>query len=49
VRAAQAAGAGAVLIPNDVTRPEEISDAPAVFDRLEDVVDALLGKQAISA
>jgi histidinol-phosphate phosphatase family protein len=49
VRAAQAAGAGAVLIPNDVTRPEEIAAAPAVFDRLEDVVDALLGKEAISA
>jgi phosphoglycolate phosphatase-like HAD superfamily hydrolase len=43
VAAAQAAGAAAVLIPNEVTRPEEIAAAPAVFARLDDAVTALLG------
>jgi histidinol-phosphate phosphatase family protein len=43
VAAAQAAGAGAVLIPNEVTRPEEIAAAPVVFARLADAVTALLG------
>jgi histidinol-phosphate phosphatase family protein len=42
VSAALAAGAAAVLIPNETTRQEEIDSAPAVYSRLDDAVDALL-------
>jgi histidinol-phosphate phosphatase family protein len=46
VAAAQAAGAIALLIPNEVTRSEEIERAPAVFERLDDAVDAVLAARA---
>jgi histidinol-phosphate phosphatase family protein len=46
VAAAQAAGAIALLIPNEVTRREEIERAPAVFERLDDAVDAVLAARA---
>ncbi|MCU1657115.1 MAG: hydrolase, HAD-superfamily, subfamily [Pseudonocardiales bacterium] len=42
VAAARAAGADAVLVPNDATRREEIAAAPRVFRGLTEAVDALL-------
>jgi histidinol-phosphate phosphatase family protein len=42
VEAAQAAGALALLVPNEVTRREEIDAAPRVFARLAHAVDAVL-------
>jgi histidinol-phosphate phosphatase family protein len=43
VSAALAAGAGAVLVPTDVTRPEEIAAAPVVADDLVHAVELALG------
>ncbi|MBD0290853.1 MAG: HAD family hydrolase, partial [Thermoleophilia bacterium] len=43
VEAARAAGAAAVLVPTDRTRPEEVADAPAVAPDLAAAVDLLLG------
>ena len=43
VAAALAAGARAVLVPNAVTRPEEIARAPEVAPDLRSAVDRLLG------
>jgi histidinol-phosphate phosphatase family protein len=45
VEAAQAAGARAVLIPNEATRIEEVAAAPLVFGRLDQAVDALLAHE----
>lgn len=47
VAAAQAAGAGAVLVPNEATREAEIDSAPAVFTRLDEAVDALLAGREV--
>jgi HAD superfamily hydrolase (TIGR01662 family) len=44
VGAARVAGARAVLVPTDVTRPEEVAAAPEVAPNLEAAVDLLLGK-----
>jgi histidinol-phosphate phosphatase family protein len=47
VAAAVSAGAAlAALVPNDVTRPEEIAAAPAVFATFADAVDAILSMAA---
>jgi D-glycero-D-manno-heptose 1,7-bisphosphate phosphatase len=43
VDAAVAAGARAVLVPNAVTRREEVHAAPEVAESLEAAVDLLLG------
>jgi histidinol-phosphate phosphatase family protein len=43
VEAAHAAGARAVLVPNERTRAEEINAAPEVASDLNEVVDLLLG------
>jgi histidinol-phosphate phosphatase family protein len=43
VGAALAAGARAVLVPNAVTRPEEIASAPETASDLQAAVDRLLG------
>jgi beta-phosphoglucomutase-like phosphatase (HAD superfamily) len=43
VEAAHAAGARAVLVPNAVTRPEEIARAPEVAPDLPAAVARLLG------
>jgi histidinol-phosphate phosphatase family protein len=43
VQAARAAGARAVLVPNERTRPEEIAAAPETAASLEDAVELLLG------
>ena len=43
VRAGQAAGAAAVLVPTAVTRPEEVAAAPLVCPTLIDGVDLILG------
>ena len=40
--AARAAGAGAVLVPTPVTRPEEVRSAPAVADDLPSAVELAL-------
>lgn len=45
VAAALAAGARAVLVPNGVTRPEEIARAPETAADLASAVDRLLGAQ----
>jgi histidinol-phosphate phosphatase family protein len=45
VRAAIAAGARPVLVPNEQTRPEEIDAAPEVARDLEEAVDLLLGSR----
>jgi len=42
VGAAQAAGAASILVPTEVTRPEEISDAPCVADDFGAAVDLVL-------
>lgn len=45
VQAATSAGAGlAALVPNDVTRQEEIDAAPAVFETFAEAVDAILAR-----
>jgi histidinol-phosphate phosphatase family protein len=46
VVAAHAAGARAVLVPTDVTRPEEIAEAPEVAADLPSAVSLLLGGPA---
>jgi len=43
MEAAAAAGARAVLVPTDVTRPQEVRDAPAVARDLAEAVDLVLG------
>jgi histidinol-phosphate phosphatase family protein len=43
VQAAHAAGARAVLVPNERTRPEEVAAAPETAPTLEDAVELLLG------
>jgi histidinol-phosphate phosphatase family protein len=43
VQAASAAGARAILVPNGVTRPEEVDAAPEVARNLEEAVDRVLG------
>jgi beta-phosphoglucomutase-like phosphatase (HAD superfamily) len=43
VEAALAAGAGAVLVPTEVTRPEEIAAAPVVARDLLHAVELALG------
>jgi histidinol-phosphate phosphatase family protein len=43
VRAAAAAGARGVLVPNERTRPEEIVAAPEVAGNLGEAVDLLMG------
>jgi ADP-heptose:LPS heptosyltransferase len=47
VRAALAAGATAVLVPNPATRPEEPAEAPAVADSLPDAVDLVLRRNRL--
>jgi beta-phosphoglucomutase-like phosphatase (HAD superfamily) len=42
VQAAQAAGAAAVMVPNDATDPEDVRRAPRVCDDIESAVEALL-------
>lgn len=44
VEAARAAGARALLVPNGVTRPEEVAAAPAVARSLSEAVDMVLGR-----
>lgn len=46
VRAAQAAGARAVLVPTDATRREEIDAAPRVAPTLRSAVEVVLGEVA---
>jgi histidinol-phosphate phosphatase family protein len=43
VQAATAAGARAVLVPNERTRPDEVAAAPETAATLEDAVELLLG------
>jgi histidinol-phosphate phosphatase family protein len=45
VEAARACGARAILVPTNVTRPEEIAAAPEVSTDLGEAVDRLLGAQ----
>jgi histidinol-phosphate phosphatase family protein len=47
VRAALAAGATAVLVPNPATRPEELAEAPAVAHSLPDAVDLVLRRHRL--
>ncbi|HEX4812662.1 MAG TPA: HAD-IIIA family hydrolase [Nonomuraea sp.] len=42
MEAARAAGARGILVPTDLTRPEEIEQAPEVADDLTDVADRVL-------
>ncbi|WP_223167529.1 D-glycero-alpha-D-manno-heptose-1,7-bisphosphate 7-phosphatase [Nonomuraea sp. SYSU D8015] len=42
MEAARAAGARGILVPTELTRPEEIEQAPEVADDLTDVVDRVL-------
>ena len=44
VEAARAAGARAILVPTEVTRPEEVAVAPEVAVSLTQAVERLLGK-----
>ncbi|MGN9840341.1 D-glycero-alpha-D-manno-heptose-1,7-bisphosphate 7-phosphatase [Nonomuraea sp. H19] len=46
MEAARAAGARGILVPTDVTRQEEIEQAPEVADDLTDVVDRVLSDTA---
>jgi histidinol-phosphate phosphatase family protein len=46
VEAAAAAGARGVLVPTEVTRPEEVARAPEVAVGLMDAVDRLLGGES---
>ena len=43
VEAARAAGAASVLVPTDVTRPDEVSDAPRVARDLREAMDLVIG------
>jgi histidinol-phosphate phosphatase family protein len=45
LKAAQAAGARAILVPNAATRPEEIARAPLVAASLEHAVAVVLGER----
>ena len=49
VQAALSAGAGAVLVPTEVTRPEEIAAAPVVARDLRAAVEVALGGGARAA
>jgi NAD(P)-dependent dehydrogenase (short-subunit alcohol dehydrogenase family) len=44
IEAARSAGARGILVPTDVTRPEEVADAPEVAESLEAAVDLLVGE-----
>ena len=44
VDAARAAGARAILVPTEATRPEEVAAAPEVAETLEAAVDLLIGQ-----
>jgi phosphoglycolate phosphatase-like HAD superfamily hydrolase len=45
IQAALSAGAAmSALVPNDVTRQEEIDSAPAVFETFAAAVDAILAR-----
>ncbi len=44
VEAARAAGARAILVPTQATRPEEVAAAPEVAQTLEEAVDLLIGQ-----
>jgi histidinol-phosphate phosphatase family protein len=46
VEAAQAAGAGSILVPTPDTRPEEIAAAPVVVEDLGAAVDLVLARAA---
>ena len=46
VEAAEAAGARGVLVPTDITLPEEVAAAPEVAEDLASAVDLLLGDRA---
>jgi histidinol-phosphate phosphatase family protein len=46
VEAARAAGARAILVPTEATRPEEVATAPEVASDLPAAVDLLLGRRA---
>jgi beta-phosphoglucomutase-like phosphatase (HAD superfamily) len=46
VEAARAAGARAILVPNDKTRREEVAAASVVAPTLTDAVDLVLGGRA---
>ncbi|MFV2021028.1 HAD-IIIA family hydrolase [Micromonospora sp. LOL_023] len=48
VTAAGAAGATAILVPTEVTRPEEVAAAPAVAGDLAGAVDLVLRRQRIA-
>ena len=48
VAAAQAAGAGAVLVPTPATQPEEVATAPLVAPDLPAAVELLLGQEAVA-
>jgi histidinol-phosphate phosphatase family protein len=43
IRAAEAAGARSVLVPTEVTRPEEVTAAPVVAADLDEAVTLILG------
>jgi D-glycero-D-manno-heptose 1,7-bisphosphate phosphatase len=43
VAAAEACGATGILVPNQVTRRDEVTSARHVFGTLPEAVDALLG------
>jgi beta-phosphoglucomutase-like phosphatase (HAD superfamily) len=49
VGAAAAAGARPILVPTQVTRPEEVAEAPEVVATLGDAVDLLLGGEPVTA
>lgn len=49
VQAARSAGAWAILVPNDVTRREEIAQAPVVCHNLAHAVDRILAWERITA
>ncbi len=44
--AAQAAGARAILVPNERTRPEEVEAAPVVARDLGEAVDLVIAMAA---
>jgi beta-phosphoglucomutase-like phosphatase (HAD superfamily) len=43
--AARAAGARAILVPNALTRSQEVADAPVVADTLLEAAELVLGGQ----
>ncbi len=47
VEAATAAGARAILVPTERTRPEEVAAAPEVADSLEGAIERVLGKNGV--